>query len=62
MNKEKKRIIKFIRGYPLGEEFVFNEGWWEVGYKALDTVAYALEREDRDNAIKKKLGKNNNSL
>lgn len=61
MNKEKKRIIELIRSFPLSPEFAFNDGWWEVGYKALEEVAHYLEIEDMDKAAKKKLLKTDNS-
>lgn len=57
MDKEKKRIIKILRSFPLSGDFVLNEGWWDVAYKALDEVADYLEAEDKNNEFKKKLSK-----
>lgn len=56
-NKERARIIELIKTFPLSPEFAFNDGWWEVGYKALDEVAHYLEIEDKDNAAKNLLNK-----
>ena len=57
MDKEKKRIIKLIRSFPLQSPVFFDEEAWNSGYLALDEVADYLGKEDIDNAIKKKLKK-----
>ena len=59
MNKEKARIIKLIKSFPLGQDFVLKEGWWKVGYLALDEVAEYLINEDRYNAAKRKMKRMN---
>lgn len=53
--EERRKCVEFMRSYPLSEDFVFNDGWWEVGHKAIDEVADALEGKEKNDKAKAKL-------